>query len=447
MSDALLPVRTNPPGPRNLPLIGALLPFRKDPLGFLVENRVLYGDVVAYRFGPAAIVQLNNPDDIDAVLLHKQMHKDEITRRLSSLLGNGLVNSEGDFWRRQRKLAAPAFQRKHIDAYADTMVACTNAWLDKLGADAVRDVHHEMMGLTHEIVLRTLLGTSVPADEEGVGDSIGVYMTEFQSESQGWRRLLPHWVPTPGRRLMTRSKASIDGIVHKVIAEKRTRPTEASDVLSRLLAARDDDGQPMSDAQLRDEAVTFFVAGHETTALALTYVFHLLGQHPQVLQKLVDEVDGLGKRALTAADEAALPYTRAVVTESMRVLPPVWAIGREAQADTEIGGWAIPKGTEFFLAQYVVHRDPRFFQDSEKFEPERWLDGLEKRLPRCAYFPFGGGPRICIGNHFAMLEAILCLATIVQRTRFEAAPSKPLRLIPSVTLRPATPVNVRFVAR
>lgn len=446
--DAAIAHTGRPPGPRGLPLFGSLLDFRRRPLGFLEENARTYGPIAYFRFGPVPILQLSGPEAIDQALVGaaKAMHKDDVTSRLSSLLGNGLVTSEGDVWRKHRKIAAPSFARKQIEGYADEMVACTSRWIDRLADGEVRDVHHDMMGVTHEIVLRTLLGAKeVRPDEEGVGQSIEVWMGEFQTESQGWRRLLPRWIPTPGRRSMQAAVRRIDEEVYAIIAERRANPG-GNDVLSRLLAARDDDGNPLPNRQLRDETVTFFLAGHETTALALTFTLDLLGRHPEVAARLADEVRAR-PGPLGAADAAALPYATAVIHESMRVHPPVWAIGRTAQEPTEIGGWPVHAGDELFIPQWVVHRNPDLFPDPETFRPERWLDGLDKRLPRSAYLPFGGGPRVCIGNHFAMLEAVLCLATIVQRLDLALIDTAPLSFVPTVTLRPAGPVRMRVRLR
>jgi cytochrome P450 len=426
--------------------VGCLLDFRRRPLPFL-EEAARYGKVVYYRFGPVPVLQLNAPAAIDHVLVAaaKSMHKDDVTSRLSTLLGNGLVTSEGEVWKKHRKIAAPSFAHKAIEGYAAEMVACTNRWIDRVADGEIRDVHHDMMGVTHEIVLRTLLGArEVRPDEEGVGQSIAAWMDEFQTEAQGWRRMLPTWIPTPGRRVMRNAVARIDAEVYAIIAERRANPG-GSDVLSRLLAARDDDGQPLSDLQLRDETVTFFLAGHETTALALTYAIDLLARHPEAARKLTDEVRARGQ--LGAADAAALPWTTAVIQEAMRVHPPVWAIGRSAQEATEVLGWPVHEGDELFVPQWVVHRNPELFPDPEAFRPERWLDGLERRLPRSAYFPFGGGPRVCIGNHFAMLEAVLVLASIAQRLDLELVDPAPLSFVPTVTLRPSGPVRMRIRRR
>ncbi len=432
------------PGPAGLPVLGSILSFSRDPLVFMSNAAAAHGDRVAFRLGGYPLLQLNHPDDVESVLLKnaKSMHKDAIYEYLRPLLGNGLVTSEGETWKRHRKLAAPSFSKKHVALYADAMVDETARYLDGIGQDAHVDVHHDMMELAQAIVFRTLFG-DLEADVEGVGHAIEVVMEEFVPEAQGHRRLLPGWIPTPGRRRADRAVAQIDRLMTEVIAARR-REGLGDDLLSRLIEARGEDGEAFDDQALRDEAITLFVAGHETTALTLTYTMGLLAQHPEVQTALEAEVDAvLGDRGATAADMGRLPYTTAVIRESMRLLPPVWAIGREAIDDVVIGDIEVPRGTQLLIPIWVLHRDPRWFDDPETFEPARWLDGLDKRLPRMAYMPFGGGPRVCIGNHFAMLEAVMVLATMAQRLRIEVTDAFPPTMLPSITLRPTGPVSGR----
>ena len=261
----------------------------------------------------------------------------------------------------------------------------------------------------------------------------------------GWAALLPWWqrLPTPGNRRFRRAKAEIDAVMYDTIARRRAGEKAGDDLLSRLLAARDEDGSRMSDRQLRDELVTLFLAGHETTALALSYSFYLLAQHPDAEARLAAELDEvLQGKPPTAADVPRLRSTEWVIKESMRLYPPATSIGREAVCDTEIGGYFVPKGAQVSPVQWVVHRDARWFDDPEAFKPERWDNDLARRLPRCAYFPFGDGPRVCIGNQFAIMEAVLVLATVAQRYRLALAPGFQLELLPSVTLRPKHGVSM-----
>lgn len=438
------------PSERGLPVLGSLIPFARDPLAFLSHLQRTHGDMAQFRLMEHRIVQISHPKLVEEVLLGaaRSMHKDAIYEVLRPLLGNGLVTSEDPEWRRNRKLAAPSFSRRHVEIYADAMVACARRWCEAVDDGEERDLHGDMMDITQRIVLQTLFGTDLAVDVQIVGDSIDTVMHEFVYEVQRGRRLLPAFVRTPGRRRSDRAIAALDAQVGALVAARREAGL-GDDLLSRLLAARDDEGRGFDDRQLRDEAVTMFVAGHETTALALTFTLLLLANHPDVEDRLRAEVDEvLGGGAAVASDMARLPYATAVIKESMRLMPPVWAIGREAMEDVTIGGHTIPAGTQLLVAQWVQHRDPRWFDAPLDFLPERWLDGsttggasrLEQRLPRMAYLPFGGGPRICIGNHFAMLEAVLVLATLTQHVRVRPYGPVPPPLVPSITLRPAGPV-------
>jgi cytochrome P450 len=254
------------------------------------------------------------------------------------------------------------------------------------------------------------------------------------------------WIPTPTRRRYRRAVRRLDQIIYEIIAARRAQPGDGEDLLGRLLTTGDETGAVMTDQQLRDELLTLFLAGHETTALTLSFAFYLLSVNPAAAARLTAELDEvLGSRSPTAADVPRLRYAGWVIHESMRLYPPAWSIGREAVADCEIGGYPVPKGTQLALVQWLVHRDARWFEDPDAFRPERWDKDLVRRLPRCAYFPFGDGPRVCIGNHFALLEATLLLATVLQRFQLEMAPGATLRLVPSMTLRPAG--GLRMVVR
>jgi cytochrome P450 len=309
-------------------------------------------------------------------------------------------------------------------------------------------VHRDMMGLTLDIVLQTLFGDAEVPDFEQVDAIVGAMMLEYQRRYMSWRSLLPRPFVAANERRMDEVRGALDEVLYGIITQRRRAGSQGDDLLGRLLAARDDQGVRMTDVQLRDEVATMFLAGHETTALALSYALWLLARHPGVQAKLHEELARvLGGRRPTLCDVASLTYTDAVVREAMRLYPPVYAIGRETLREVEIGGYVIPRGAQLFIPQWAVHRDPRWFESPEQFLPERWLDGLGDRLPRLAYMPFGGGPRVCVGNHFAMLEAVLALAVLVQRFGVAEAPGFTLKMMPTVTLRPRHGVRVHIEPR
>ncbi len=352
--------------------------------------------------------------------------------------------------RRQRRLIQPAFHHRQLQSYAAVMVAAIERASATWASGQVRNVHDDMMGVTMSIVAETLFG----ADVSGEADRIGGVITELM---EAFGRILglaarvqpPPWVPTPANRRLRAATRKVDQLILGIIEARRREADgpERNDLLSLLIRARDEDGGHMTDAQVRDEAVTLFLAGHETTALVLSYSLYLLATHPECQARLTEEIERvLGGRTPGLADLEALTYTDAVVQESMRLYPPAWGIAREALTEVEIGGWRFPKGTEFVTSPWVVHRDPKNFDEPHAFKPERWAGDLAQRVPRFAYFPFGGGPRICIGNRFAMMEAKLVLAVTIQRFRFEATPETELTLLPSVTLRPRNGIRLRLTS-
>jgi cytochrome P450 len=428
---------STPPGPSGYPGIGNLIPFLRNPLAFFTQCARDYGDVVRLRFPGTQVYLLHHPDDIEYVLRGEPHNfiKDELTRRLANLLGQGLLTSEGDFWRRQRRLAQPAFQPSHIGHYGSVMTGYTESLVQDWQDGEQRDIHRDMMQLTLAIAAKTFFDADVAQEANGVRTALEAVM-DFDMGLSSW--LFPYqWAPTPAAFRFRRAVRTLDQIIYHIIQQRRAREHTAEDLLSRLLAARNEEGSQMTDRQLRDEVMTLLLAGRETTALTLSYCSYLLAQHPQAEHALLTEwAQVLAGRTPTAADVPRLPYTTWVVRESMRLYPPAWGIGREAVNACTIGRYYVPKGTQLYLNQWVVHRDPRWFDEPEAFKPERWENDLLRRLPRGAYFPFGDGPRICIGNHFAMMEAVLVLATIGQRYHLTLASDYPLTLVPSVTLRP-----------
>jgi cytochrome P450 len=398
-----------------------------------------YGDIVTMRYYNFRVYFVSHPDFIEQVLVtdNRKFIKGRILRKNRQLFGNGLLTSEGDFWLRQRRLAQPAFHRGRIATYADTMVRYASRMASEWRGGEERDIHAEMMRLTLSIVAKTLFDADVDREAKRVGHALEAIM-HLNSD---FRKLIltPTWLPTPRKVRATIATAKLNRIIYRFIEERRAAGNDNGDLLSMLLAARDDDGSRMTDRQLRDESITIFLAGHETTANALSWTWMLLAQNPDVEAKLHEELDRvLGGRTPTIDDLPNLRYTGLVVTESMRLYPPAWGMARIAIEDTEVAGYPIPKGCGVSLAQWVVHRDPRWFDAPLEFRPERWEGDLAKRLPRFAYFPFGGGPRQCIGNNFAVMEATLLLATLAQQFRISLVPGKEIIPAASITLRPKT---------
>ena len=436
-------------GPRTHWLTGNLAEFRADRLTFFTRCQKTYGDVVPIRQLNHRILLLSRPDLIEEVLVSKSRNfiKHFGLRLYKPLLGDGLVTAEGDHWRRQRKLSAPAFQPARIASYCQVMVSSTTRMLDTWQADTMRDVHAAMSDLTMEIACTTLFGADACPNPVVVGQALSDAM---EALSRRWKRILPlpAWVPTKENRLFRRALRSLDRIIDEIVARRRAaHDGTGSDLLSSLLLAQDEDGSSFTDGQLFDEVRTLFLAGHETTALALTYSLYLLAEHPDVQAKLRAELSSvLDGREPTYRDMERLPFTRSVVNESMRLYPPADFLGREAIADCEVGGMRIPRGMNLFMSQWVMHHDERYFPDPLTFNPDRWTPAFEKSLPRFVYFPFGAGPRFCIGQTFATAEAVLILATICQRFSFSPDPAFRLELWPGITLRPRRGLPLRVTS-
>ena len=432
-------------------MLGNMPHYARDPLGYLTRCSREYGDVVTLRFPGTLAYLISAPYHVEQILVknNRNFIKDRYTRMELSVLGNGLLVNEGDSWRRQRRLAQPAFHRRRVEAYGETMVSFTGRLLEDWQDGEVRDVHAEMMRLTLEIVAKTLLDADIAGEAEGVGEALGKIMDYFSDQGSGsFLRMLPDSVPTPANLRYRRAVRQLDGIIYSIIAERRRSGADTGDLLSMLLHAEDEDGNRMDPKQLRDEVMTVVLAGHETTAIALSWTFYLLGKNPDAEANLLAELEEvLGGQTPTVRDLPELRYADAVIKESMRLYPPAWAVGREALGECEIGGYHVPPKTQMFISQYVVHRDPRFFDDPEAFDPSRWQDGRTDDLPQYAYFPFGGGPRLCIGSSFARMEAVLLLATIARRFRLEPINSDPPPPQPSITLRPRGGIEMKLNKR
>ncbi len=437
--------RRRPPGPRGVPLLGTAIAFGRDPLRFLTECARRYGDLVAFRIGAWPALLVNNPADIEYVLVknHRGFTKNRhFWRYVRAIFGTGLLTANGDDWQRQRRLNAPAFSGQRLASYGAVMIRHAEAMLETWRPGERLDVHAGMMALTLEIAAETLFGTSVRRDIADIEQSTNVLMAEISARL---RRpvFVPDGIPIPGNVRYRRALRRIDRLVARIIAERRLSGEDRGDLLSLLLLARYENGELMSERQVRDEVVTMLLAGHETTALALSWSCYLLSRHPSIESRLATEVrEVLGTRPPTVDDLPHLQFCEHVINEAMRLYPPAWAIGREAIAPCEIGGYLVPAGMTLFIAPWVLHRDSRYFDSPGEFRPDRWASGLAKQLPRFAYMPFGGGPRVCIGNRFAMMEAVLILAMIAQHFILEAQNERP-EPFPSITLRPKGGVWLR----
>lgn len=442
---------TRTPGPPGTLGLRNLLGFVTDQLELLRDLTDTYGDTVRMKVLGAPWFLINHPDDIEKVMVAhaRVMLRDSYTVVLQRALGMGLLTADGELWKRQRRLMAQAFTPKRIRGYADRMAEVADDGVDAWRDGEVINVHQEMSRITMEVVADVLFGASLgQGDVERVRKAMEV-VNEFFANSPEAVMMLPGWVPTPRNVRMNRAVGQIDALLYRIIERRRAGDETRDDLLGVLLAAQDEGGAGMSDQQLRDEAVTLFLAGHETTALALAHTLYLLGTHPEIERRVHDELDAvLGGRRPTAADVEALEHTGRVLKESMRLYPPAWTTGREAAEAIELSGHPIPKGSQLLMSQWVVHHDPRWFPNPMAFDPDRWLPERAKALPKYAYFPFGGGPRVCIGNHFAMMEATLLLAVMLQRYRLELLPGQRLELKPSVTLRQKGPgLKMRLFAR
>ncbi len=431
-----------PPGPRGHLLLGSLREVQREPLNLLRDGFRQHGDIVRYRFGSTSAFLLAHPDHIRHVLHDNHRNYDKHTidyAMLGRLLGNGLLTSDGAFWHRQRRLIAPMFHRQRVAGFCKLMVDSTLEMLDRWDVLAHSgepfDVVAEMTRLTLVIVAKALFSADVSDDAEAIGPAL----TEVNRQLGEFSLLdLIPVIPTPRKRRFRAAVRALDEVVSKIVDERRRATYRNEDLLSMLLDAVDEEtSKVMTERQVHDEVLTLLLAGHETTANALAWTWYLLAQNPEAADKLHHEIAGvLGERAPGGLDLPQLPYTRMVIEESMRLYPPAWAISRNAISEDEIGGYRVRPGTNIIICSFVTHRHPAFWAEPERFDPERFSPARSEGRPNFAYLPFGGGPRVCIGNVFAMSEAQLVVATVAQRYRLQLAPGHPVELHPLVTLRP-----------
>ncbi|MBW3625208.1 MAG: cytochrome P450 [Armatimonadetes bacterium] len=427
-----------PPGPKTLMPGGHLLPILRNPIGFLTRLSREYGDRVHFKVRGTDAFFFNDPELLKEVLItqNASFEKGPLLKNARMLLGDGLLTSEGEVHLRQRRLCQPAFQPRNLGVYADPMVECAAAFREEWAEGAEVDVSQEMMRLTLTTVGRTLFNAEVKSEAEEIGEMLTHSIRMLNLLGYPFASLLLR-LPLPARKTFERNKARLDSLIYRMIQDRRERPHDRRDLLAVLLRASEaDEYGGMSDQQLRDEAITIFLAGHETMATSLTWTWYLLSQNPEAEANLHAEIDAvLGDRLPGYEDLERLTYTNRVFAESLRVYPPAWALARQAMCDVEIGGYAVPAGSLVIMSQWVMHHDPRFFPDPDRFDPDRWTPELKEQLPRFAYFPFGGGPRNCIGEGFAWMEGTLLLATLAQRWRPLLVPGHRVAVQPLITLR------------
>jgi cytochrome P450 len=424
-------------------VLGVLPHLRSNPIRTFLDAAERYGDLVHMKVGPYHGLLLCDPAHIRHVLQDnaRNYHKSPLFDRLREVVGNGLLTSEDSFWLRQRRLAQPAFHRQRLIAMADAMVGCTGEMLERWDRSAARgetiDLVEEMMALTQTIIVRTMFSTDLGAAAEVVHRTWPIINRRIGETF--WATKLERTLPMPANRRFWRALRELEAVVYQIIGERRRAGRDEPDLLSMFLSARDEEtGAGMDDRQLRDEVVTMLLAGHETTSLALSWTYYLLSQHPDVERSIAGEVERvIGDRRPSFTDIERLTSTRRALDESLRLYPPAWGFSRQALGDDEIGGYRLRKGWLVFTIPYVVHRRPKLWPDPERFDPGRFTPEQESVRPKFAYIPFGGGPRGCIGNQFALTEATLIIATIAQRYRIELVPDQQIRPEPLITLRPA----------
>ncbi|MEW6157600.1 MAG: cytochrome P450 [Verrucomicrobiota bacterium] len=430
-------------------ITGHLTLFAKDPLAFLESCVRGHGDVVPLRFLNRPVLLVNTPEAIESVLVTQSRsfrktlgYRTPFMRRL---FGQGLLTSEGELWTRQRRLAQPAFHRDRIASYARVVVEFAERLRRQWRDGESRNVHADTMRLTTEVVTMSLFHSPVPPEIDRLTEASAVVMNQFTRQWNAWRILLA-WLPNRGRRDFDEVMNRLDAFIYRLIAERRASGRDEGDLLSMLLAARDELGTGMNDRQLRDELTTLMVAGLDTTALALSWSLFLLAKNPEVDRKLELELETmLAGRLPRFEDLPKLRFTEMVVKEAMRLYPPAWIVGREATQSCNIGGQPVPAGTSVIMSQWLQHRDIRHFWEPFEFRPQRWESGHD--LPKFAYFPFGGGPRICIGSSFAMLEAVLALATLAQAFRVSCRSDYNVQPFASITLQPQGGIVLKIETR
>jgi cytochrome P450 len=458
--------RRYPPGPSSSILPSKLLnQFMRDPISTLMNIAYQYGEISHFKFGRRHIYLVNNPEQIENILIrdHKNFIKSRGLQVSRRLLGEGLVTSEGEYHDRQRRIIQPAFHPTRVKSYGQIMVDYAEHMSERWQDETIVDIHREMMHMTSAIIAKSVLGSDiVDAESDRVNNALLTSMKYFNRVLMPFGEVIGKIPILPINKNFRSAKNTLDSIVYRMIKEHRSdlgteknKHHDGYDLLHALIDAQDPDAgiEPMSDTQLRDEVMTIFLAGHETTANALTWTFYLLSQNPEVEHKLHNELHSvLGNdttRLPTIEDIPKLEYTEKVFRESMRLYPPAWTLGRQALTDYTMidNNYVIPKGSIILMSQYVMHRNPRYFSNAEEFDPDRWTKDFKSSLPRFTYFPFGGGIRGCVGEPLAWIEGILVLATICRKWKMQHDPSHIVELKPLITLRPKYGMRMKLTRR
>lgn len=452
MSSVAQSARITARGPRSILALSPLMAMRRNPLLYMEELHREFGDLIHYRTLGREVFMLFHPDMTQDMLVMRSRnhHQGRVMQRSRKVLGNGLLTSEDAFHLRQRRLIHPAFHRQRVFGYGRAMVDYAERHQQTWHSGDVLDVHQEMMRLTLAIVGKTLFDTDVERDSRDIGQALNTFMHLFKFAVLPFSEYLER-LPIPPVLRLKKARAQIDRIIYRFIEERRRTGEDRADLLSMLLAAEDTEAgghERMDNDQVRDECVTLILAGHETTANALTWTFFLLAQHPEIAERLKNELDTvLGGQAPQPEDYPNLKYTEMVFSESMRLYPPAWGIARTVIEPYEAFGVTFPKNAIILTSQWITHRDPRWHPDPLRFDPERWTPQARASRPKFSYFPFGAGPRQCIGESFAWMEGVLLLASIARTWMFSIVPQTKVELMPLITLRPKYGMKLRVEQR
>lgn len=434
-----------PPSPKRKFLFGHFSDYSRHPLDFLTKCAREFGDVVYLRMPGAKIFLLNNPHDIENVLAATNTgfinHGGMRVPLSRKLFGSGILISEGDEWRRQRSLTFPAFNHSSVNSYAAVMVEETRKMLSGWKHGERRDIYREMINLSLRVTSKTLFGADVSAQIGEIADGYSTLKDGFLVKN--WWQSFGMMLPLPVKSRFKNALEKIENAADEIIRQRRKKTTETNDLLSVLMSAQDLEGNPISEKQLRDEVKTFLFTGHQAVGCALAWAFYLVTRNNRVESRLRSEVaEVLDGRTPEVADIKRLNYTSFVLKETLRLYPPGWAVGRESVQDCEIGGYFVPQGSQFVMSQWVVHRDARFWNAPDEFQPERWESDLEKRLPKYAYFPHSGGPRFCLGSMFAEMLSIIVIAMVMREFHLSLTSSQPVEPLPSFGLIPKEGIEV-----